>query len=259
MNGAHKNARVLACVGDEIYAAYPHSFYTQNLHLFSNNSSLSSRVLPFFFTMAVTRFQQTCHADVSSIDSSLSQQTHMHLPVTRTSFLSQPALLLLHRTCRIIRKQPHQKHSSILQPLLQQLASLRRLVPRSSSNADSCVISDALTYLDDLTQQLADLTERLSQVSDLSLEHLSPCPKVQVLQIGQAMRIHVSCQKRSSLMTDLLAAVESIGLVFEDVNVSNHQNFVLDAVCTQVAGEHACIAMVKSLLIRTILCLKTPT
>lgn len=95
------------------------------------------------------------------------------------------ARFLVARASKAMMKKKARRHSpkrgSLTQPLFTQLKCLRHLVPYMSSKRDnSCVIADAMLYLDQLTKQLDELAKQTIQV--------------EVEPLGQKFRIHVSCK-----------------------------------------------------------------
>lgn len=160
------------------------------------------------------------------------------------------ARLLVARASKtmIKKKAGHIMKSScgptIEQPLYTQLECLRNLVPYSNKRENSCVIADAMAYLDQLTKQLDDLAK--------------PTIQVNVEPSGDGLRIHLSCKKKPGLMATILALLEGLGLVFESINVSSGDvNLTLDALTTcsstTVGRAQVSAGKIKMILLRTLL------
>lgn len=126
--------------------------------------------------------------------------------------------------------------SSMIAPLYKQLDSLRNLIPHFTQVGESsCVITDALRYLEQLKREIQVLQEGMSNFFSRSPQDgATPCSNmVEVVCLMQRLRIHVCCEKRDGLIADLMLSLETLGLVFEYVNVSYRNCLVLEALTTQ--------------------------
>lgn len=161
---------------------------------------------------------------------------------------SRMARFLVARARKAMMKKKARRHSpkrgSLTQPLFTELKCLRHLVPyMSSKRENSCVITDAMLFLDQLTKQLDELAKPTIQVE------VEPF-------IGQRFRIHVACKKRPGLMGDILALLEGLGFLFDNLNVlSVDASFTLDALITTTTGqaEDVSASRLKVILMRTLL------
>lgn len=177
--------------------------------------------------------------------------------------LRTESLVLLEQASKYMADLRKQKKisntkSSMVAPLYKQLESLRNLIPNSSRVGESsCVITDALGYLAQLKRQIQRLEEGMKLTSNAfsrpPQDGASPCRiMVEVVCLQRWLRIQLCCEKREGLMADLMFSLETLGLVFDHVNVSYHNCLVFEALTTQedvdAIGEEA----VRQAIIRTI-------
>lgn len=158
--------------------------------------------------------------------------------------LRKEALVLLEQASKSmanVRKKTKIRNTKarMVAPLYKQLDSLRNLIPQFTQVGESsCVITDALVYLEQLKREIQVLQKGMKLSSNVfsssSQDGASPCcNRVEVVCLMQRLRIHVCCEKRDGLIADLMLSLETLGLVFQYVNVSYRNCLVLEALTTQ--------------------------
>jgi len=156
----------------------------------------------------------------------------------------------------------------------EQLALLRAVIPNSRTDERASVLTGACEYIEKLQRQVQELHSELDTEScsdddddDVSScedqEASSPscsgderpvdsnstyewssasrrgrsCSRVEVVSTRAGLRIHVECDKRPSLLADIMKVLEARGLNVEGAGVAFEERFVLDCVGSLVDGK----------------------
>lgn len=145
----------------------------------------------------------------------------------------------------------------------EQLELLRAVVPNSNTVEQGAVLTGAYEYIEKLQRQVQQLHSEFDAESCSDDDHVSSCEgdsstsctederpvdsnsafewscasrrgrsraRVEVVSTGAGLRIRVDCDKRPSLLADIMKVLESRGLNVEEASVAFEERFVLDCV-----------------------------
>lgn len=126
---------------------------------------------------------------------------------------------------------------NLLSPLLLELQSLRTLIPPSVQVEESstiCVISDAVNYVDQLNRVLQSLKEGTQEFT--SIKEYAGLVKLESTSNAN-VRILVHCKKKRCLLSQLVLALATQGVVVEEMELKCNNLFMMALITIQANDE----------------------